>query len=73
MSDEQKEVAHEVESHSAEESKQKHVVDNMLEESVVVHPPNVPKWGIYLLPNAITTANLFAGFFAIMQAMNHRF
>ena len=73
MSDEQKEVAHEVESHSAEESKQKHVVDNMLEESVVVHPPNVPKRGIYLLPNAITTANLFAGFFAIMQAMNHRF
>ncbi|CAM5196607.1 CDP-diacylglycerol--serine O-phosphatidyltransferase [Oligella ureolytica] len=73
MSDEQKEVAHEVESHSAEESKQKHVVDNMLEESVVVHPPNVPKREIYLLPNAITTANLFAGFFAIMQAMNHRF
>ncbi len=34
---------------------------------------HVPKRGIYLLPNAITTANLFAGFFAIMQAMNHRF
>ena len=39
----------------------------------MVHTSNVPKRGIYLLPNAITTANLFAGFFAIMQAMNHRF
>ena len=29
--------------------------------------------GIYLLPNAFTTAALFAGFFAIMQAMNMRF
>ena len=29
--------------------------------------------GIYLLPNAFTTANLFAGFFAIVQAMNGRF
>ena len=29
--------------------------------------------GIYLLPNAFTTGNLFAGFFAIVQAMNNRF
>lgn len=29
--------------------------------------------GIYLLPNAFTTANLFAGFFAIVQAMAGRF
>src|SRR5690554_7691473 len=29
--------------------------------------------GIYLLPNAFTTANLFAGFFAVVQAMNGRF
>lgn len=28
---------------------------------------------IYLLPNAFTTANLFAGFFAIVMAMNLRF
>jgi CDP-diacylglycerol--serine O-phosphatidyltransferase len=28
---------------------------------------------IYILPNAFTTANLFAGFFAIVQAMNGRF
>ena len=29
--------------------------------------------GIYLLPNAFTTASLFCGFFAIVQAMNARF
>ncbi len=29
--------------------------------------------GIYLLPNLFTTAALFAGFFAIVQAMNQRF
>ncbi len=29
--------------------------------------------GIYLLPNALTTAALFCGFFAIVQAMNDRF
>jgi len=29
--------------------------------------------GIYLLPNLITTASLFSGFYAIVQAMNGRF
>jgi len=29
--------------------------------------------GIYLLPNAFTTAALFAGFYAVVQAMNDRF
>ncbi|HLS16584.1 MAG TPA: CDP-diacylglycerol--serine O-phosphatidyltransferase [Paenalcaligenes sp.] len=29
--------------------------------------------GIYLLPNAFTTGNLFAGFYAIVQAMNGRY
>ena len=29
--------------------------------------------GIYLLPNAFTTASLFCGFYAIVQAMNTRF
>jgi len=29
--------------------------------------------GIYLLPNMITTAGLFAGFYAIVAAMNNRF
>ena len=41
-----------------------------------------PKWlaaggirrqGIYWLPNAITTLALFAGFYAIVQAMNNKF
>jgi len=29
--------------------------------------------GIYLLPNMFTTLNLFAGFYAIVQGMNHEF
>jgi len=46
-------------------------------------PQLKPKWlapggrlrrgGIYWLPNAITTVALFAGFYAIVQAMNNRF
>ena len=47
------------------------------------HPQFKPKWlaaggrirrtGIYWLPNAITTVALFAGFYAIVQAMNNKF
>ena len=33
----------------------------------------VPRRGIYLLPNALTTAALFCGFYAIVMAMNQRF
>jgi len=29
--------------------------------------------GIYLLPNLFTTVNLFAGFYAVVQAMNFNF
>ena len=36
-------------------------------------PEPLRKRGIYLLPNAFTTLNLFAGFYAIVQGMNHRF
>jgi CDP-diacylglycerol--serine O-phosphatidyltransferase len=36
-------------------------------------PGGIRRSGIYLLPNAITTLALFAGFFAIVQAMNNRF
>jgi CDP-diacylglycerol--serine O-phosphatidyltransferase len=32
-----------------------------------------PRRGIYLLPNAFTTAALFAGFYAIVMAMNQNF
>jgi len=31
------------------------------------------KRGIYLLPNLFTTLNLFAGFYAIVQGMNHEY
>jgi len=34
---------------------------------------SVRKRGIYLLPNLFTTLNLFAGFYAIVQGMNHEF
>ncbi|MBI5431177.1 MAG: CDP-diacylglycerol--serine O-phosphatidyltransferase [Nitrosomonadales bacterium] len=34
---------------------------------------NLRRRGIYLLPNLFTTAALFAGFYAIVQAMNTRF
>jgi CDP-diacylglycerol---serine O-phosphatidyltransferase len=35
--------------------------------------PSLRRRGIYLLPNAFTTANLFCGFFAIVMAMNLKF
>ena len=36
-------------------------------------PMNLRRRGIYLLPNLFTTAALFAGFYAIVQAMNSKF
>ncbi len=36
-------------------------------------PPPVRSRGIYLLPNAFTTAALFCGFYAIVMAMNMQF
>ncbi len=36
-------------------------------------PPGKRHRGIYILPNLFTTAALFAGFYAIVQAMNGRF
>src|SRR5262245_40129143 len=35
--------------------------------------PERRRRGIYILPNLFTTANLFAGFYAIVQAMNGNF
>jgi CDP-diacylglycerol--serine O-phosphatidyltransferase len=35
--------------------------------------PEIRRRGIYLLPNLFTTAALFAGFYAIVQAMNQRY
>jgi len=37
------------------------------------HTTQTPKRGIYLLPNLLTTAALFSGFFAILSAVNGRF
>lgn len=39
----------------------------------VLANPELRRRGIYLLPNLFTTASLFGGFFAIVQAMNERF
>lgn len=36
-------------------------------------PRPAPHKGIYLLPNAFTTAALFCGFYAIVMAMNSKF
>ncbi len=36
-------------------------------------PMTIRRRGIYLLPNLLTTAALFAGFYAIVQAMNNKF
>lgn len=44
-----------------------------LPEGVQPAAPTLRRRGIYLLPNAFTTANLFCGFFAIVMAMNLKF
>ena len=47
-----------------------HVEDEAAELVVTAKPT---RRGIFLLPNLLTTAALFAGFYAIVQAMNGRF
>lgn len=42
-------------------------------ETIEPAPAATRRRGIYLLPNAFTTANMFCGFFAIVMAMNQRF
>ena len=37
------------------------------------HPRRARSRGVYLLPNSFTTAALFCGFYAVVQAMNVRF
>jgi CDP-diacylglycerol--serine O-phosphatidyltransferase len=51
------------------------VVDGQDYEVEELYPqkPRLRSKGIYLLPNAFTTAALFCGFFAIVNAMNHQF
>ena len=42
-------------------------------EEAHIEKPRLRSKGIYLLPNAFTTAALFCGFFAIVNAMNDQF
>ena len=42
-------------------------------EELALEKPRLRSKGIYLLPNAFTTAALFSGFFAIVNAMNDQF
>ncbi|HYR05682.1 MAG TPA: CDP-diacylglycerol--serine O-phosphatidyltransferase [Gallionella sp.] len=44
-----------------------------MDEFNIRKPMNLRRRGIYLLPNLFTTGALFAGFYAIVQAMNLRF
>lgn len=46
---------------------------NAVEQGQVNLASNKPARGIYLLPNAFTTAALFCGFYAIVMAMNQKF
>ncbi len=48
-------------------------VDEHFEEEHEADGRKVRRRGVYLLPNLFTTANLFAGFFSIVSAMNGRF
>ncbi|WP_448549096.1 CDP-diacylglycerol--serine O-phosphatidyltransferase [Thalassotalea fusca] len=41
--------------------------------SKLEHPTNSPAKGIYLLPNLLTTAGLFSGFYAVVMSMNGHF
>ena len=51
-----------------------HCPNPWLDELNPVKPPQPEaSQGIYILPNLFTTAALFAGFYAIVQAMNGRF
>lgn len=63
---------------SAEESKQGLLDEGILPvdehiEEVVEGGKRVRRKGVYLLPNLITTAALFSGFYAIMSAMHGNF
>ena len=43
-------------------------------DDLTARPPSPPtRRGVFLLPNLLTTAGLFAGFYAIVQAMTGRF
>ena len=47
-------------------------IDSAAPDSQAVQPRK-PRKGIYVLPNLVTLAALFAGFYAIVMAMNGRY
>ncbi len=49
------------------------VTESVIDSRRAARQQFLRKRGIYLLPNAFTTAALFCGFFAVVQAMNVRF
>ena len=49
------------------------LLDEHAEPGAPVPPPRPRRKGIYILPNAITLASLFSGFYGIVMAMNGRF
>lgn len=57
---------------NAENSENTNITDKSLPRKVKFNP-ELKRRGIYLLPNLFTTAALFAGFFAIVQAMESQF
>ena len=44
-----------------------------IHDGIEDHTPHKPRKGIYVLPNLLTLAALFGGFYAIVMAMNDRF
>jgi len=59
--------------HEAENSASLLPIDEHVEEVQDADGRKVRRRGIYLLPNLFTTANLFAGFYSIIAAMNGQF
>ncbi len=47
--------------------------NDKVEDAEVSAPVRKPSKGIYMLPNMITLAALFAGFYAVVMAINGRF
>ena len=44
-------------------------VDEVIEEEIAESGRKVHRRGVYLLPNLLTTAGLFAGFYAIVASL----
>src|SRR5690554_7922456 len=60
-------------SHGQQQAAELDVQSGEVVEEEVVEGARVRRKGIYLLPNALTTASLFSGFYAIVSAANGMF